>query len=1609
MKNNHNLPFLLLMAWLISPLLAFSARSGGVPDKGSMSVEFGAKELSGFYPSGDFSPGLAGIVTSNGLAPAALDDDMDFGDAPEGISGYPTTLSNNGARHIIVPGIYLGNGVDFEPDGQPNVTADCDDSDCEFPSFGDDEDGVAMPSSVSQGSAVTIVVSASVTGYLDVWMDFNHVNGWADAGEHLFTTQLLTAGSNTLSFAVPGNAAIGQSYVRFRFRDTDSPISFDGLVQNGEVEDYLVNIVATPNGNIDFGDAPEGTAGYPTTLVNNGARHTIVPGIYLGNGVDPEPNGQPGIDADCDDNDCLQPSSGDDEDGITIPSYVSQGTTVTIGVVASVSGYLDAWIDFNHLNGWADAGEHIYTNTPLGAGSNTLTFTVPTNAVIGKTYVRFRFRDNANPISFTGLASNGEVEDYAVTIEASSIDDIDFGDAPEGTAGFPTTLANNGARHTIVPGIFLGSTIDPEPDGQPSTGANGDDNDLVYPSLGDDEDGVTIPASVSQGSTVTIDVSASVTGYFDAWMDFNHSNGWADAGEHIFTNTPLAVGSNTLSFAVPGNAVTGQSFVRFRFRTTNSPISFNGLVQNGEVEDYPVNIVTTPNGNIDFGDAPEGTAGFPTTLVNNGARHTIVPGIYLGNGIDPEPNGQPGIDADCDDTDCLQPSSGDDEDGITMPSYISPGATITIGVVASVSGYLDAWMDFNNLNGWSDAGEHIFTNAPLVPGSNALTFIVPDDAVIGKTYVRFRFRENANPISFTGLAANGEVEDYSLTIEESPGEGMDFGDAPEGTGSYPTELINNGARHTIVPGIFLGSSIDPEPDGQSSAIANGDDNDLVYPSSGDDEDGVLLPDSLTAGSNVIINITVSVDGMLNAWMDFDKNGSWAEAGEQIFTNAVLVAGLNILTISVPLTASTGNTFARFRFSTLSGLTFTGLAANGEVEDYMIKIIEPAAPVAFNVTGGGSYCAGTGGLSVGLDGSEVGVSYSMYKNGDPQVPAVTGTGVAISFGNQLAGTYTVSGTNMGGTTAMTGSAVIAETSNPVAVITPGGPITICAGGSVTLISSFGGSYLWSTLETTQAITVTSGGSYTVTVTTNGCSDVSDAVTVTVDPVLQVSVSIIASADPVIPGNSVTFTATPLNGGTPTYQWYVNGTPAGSGLNTYTYVPANGDNVYVMMTSSLACVSGNPATSDTLTVQVLNLNKVVYGYNAYAGTGTDPEGPMTFTLSNPGNLNSLANQSAQQFVSGGTWANGNWYGTVYNTVSPYYFIIINPVTGARTIIGNMGAVMNGLSYNPSNGIMYAVGSSGPNSNLYTINLATGARTLIGTVTGALLTNLAINNGGQAYTVDLNADVLGTINLSTGAFTTVGPLGFDAQYAQDMEFDRDADVLYMAAEDAISGWLGYVNISTGYVTKIGDFEGGADVTGFAIPYSNLKTLNLKAYIEGLYDGGGIMHQASDENGPHFGAGIADKVDIELHNAANYSTIEYTSGLVDINTGGNISITTIPAGLSGSYYITIRHRNSIETTTGSPVPFAGSTISYDFSTAASKAYGDNMKLMGSVYAIWGGDVNQDGIVDSGDMNPIENASVALTMGYIAEDVNGDGLIDSSDMNIVENNSIALISVITP
>jgi len=173
----------------------------------------------------------------------------------------------------------------------------------------------------------------------------------------------------------------------------------------------------------------------------------------------------------------------------------------------------------------------------------------------------------------------------------------------------------------------------------------------------------------------------------------------------------------------------------------------------------------------------------------------------------------------------------------------------------------------------------------------------------------------------------------------------DFGDAPFYYGTLNTD---SGANHAIQSGFHLGATIDEDGDGQPSVGADGDDLGGI-----DDEDGITFTSPLGVGSPAGLDAIVSQVGFLNAWVDFNADGDWDDAGEQVFSDVAVVAGVNSLTIAVPGLATLGDTYARFRLDSGGGLTPYGLASDGEVEDYRVSIVpEPSALslVALGLTG-----------------------------------------------------------------------------------------------------------------------------------------------------------------------------------------------------------------------------------------------------------------------------------------------------------------------------------------------------------------------------------------------------------------------------------------------------------------------------------------------------------------------------------------------------------------------------------------------------------------------------------------------------------------------------------
>jgi hypothetical protein len=226
----------------------------------------------------------------------------------------------------------------------------------------------------------------------------------------------------------------------------------------------------------------------------------------------------------------------------------------------------------------------------------------------------------------------------------------------------------------------------------------------------------------------------------------------------------------------------------------------------------------------------------------------------------------------------------------------------------------------------------------LQPGQ---TCTVTFDVVINTNFPLNTFAvTNQGSISGTGFGPIltddpnvGGASDPTVTLLPAD---YDFGDAPA---PYPTLLANDGARH-IIP--FTGATLylgavppDAETNGQPNATATGDNIAGV-----NDEDGVALPSVFTRSTGSNVTVIASASGILNAWIDWNANGNWNDAGEQIIANAAVSAGANVFNIVAPTNVVAGTSFARFRLSSQSGLGPTGQAPDGEVEDYI---------VTFNVT------------------------------------------------------------------------------------------------------------------------------------------------------------------------------------------------------------------------------------------------------------------------------------------------------------------------------------------------------------------------------------------------------------------------------------------------------------------------------------------------------------------------------------------------------------------------------------------------------------------------------------------------------------------------------------
>lgn len=720
---------------------------------------------------------------------------------------------------------------------------------------------------------------------------------------------------------------------------------------------------------LDFGDAPDY---YPTLLADDGARHSLEGGLTLGTTIDLEPDGQPSIDA-----------SGDglDDDGVVFLDPDNNVTTgisasdafATIEVTASGDGYLQGWIDFNRNGVW-EASEQIATDVFVTAGVNSISFAVPTGAefVIGDTYARFRLSTQAG-LGVTGLAPDGEVEDYQISLTASRYGTIVFDAATydsgdlititvtdgdllgAGTVNV-TVTSDGGDAETVVLtetgfGTFVGTILS-----SPGTRVVGDGvlevvfGETITAAYADADTGQGQPGNylgefVSEGLNSPRDLVFGPNGNLYVSNGFENSGGSDHSVERFNGQTGESEGSfvipgsggikvpNGMVFGPDGNLYVASSGTGqiLRYDGQTGAIIGSGVFASGGGLVEPRFITFGPDGNLYVADT-----GF---LRDRILKYDGLDGTYLGEFVSRNEGGMGkpyGMAFDAsgnlyvasyNTNEILKfDSNGDPVPGGPFIAAGTGGLASPRGLTIGPDGFLyvangatESVLRFDPVTG---ALVDNYTFGATIQRPYGVTF-GPDnnlyvvDSDLG-TVLRF-----AGPF---GTLTPQIITDTALIVASN---GVDFGDAP---GSYPNLLVDphgEGAQHALnANGLHLGAGVSADADGQESPGANLDTFD----------DGILLNPVIAGDTASTVTIISSGNGFIDAWMDFNGDGDWNDPGEKILSSRAVVAGANSVSFVVPPGVVVGNIAARFRLSSAGGLTTTGKAADGEVEDYLVSVL-----------------------------------------------------------------------------------------------------------------------------------------------------------------------------------------------------------------------------------------------------------------------------------------------------------------------------------------------------------------------------------------------------------------------------------------------------------------------------------------------------------------------------------------------------------------------------------------------------------------------------------------------------------------------------------------------
>ncbi|QDU56689.1 FG-GAP-like repeat-containing protein [Aeoliella mucimassa] len=867
----------------------------------------------------------------------------DFGDAP---APYPTLLADDGARHITDNSsttLYLGAGVDSEVDGSPSITANGDDL---FSTPGvDDENGVFDPDRdlvFTVGTTPTVhVYATNKTGQdamLYGWIDINQDGGFDNATERASLIVPSSDSASLLALQFPplsATAPFGESYVRLRISTDFTASNPHGEASDGEVEDYRVSVLR-------ISELETGFAGYEKLVFGQSGVPLPENAQYFGASI----------------------AALGDVDGDAVPdmavghtNYVNGGTaygavqvlllnpsgtvrestTVTIGTpngptLSASDNFGSAIVSLGDLDGdgiselaVGASGDDVGSTD---AGAVHILFMDQSGVL--KRSQKIASEVGGGPSLHSGerfgssLAAIGDLDGNGVIDLAVGAAQHGEGDAK--TGGFYILFMAADGTVTSYTEIYS------ESDGGPDL-TNGGRFGSSIASLGDiDGDGfreIAVSADLEdtiapwQGNVYLISLNTDGT--------VRQSRALVRDGSEGFPSQPNGpsgrLGRLGSSLAAPGDLdgdgvqdlLIGDSYylgaVYVAYLQTTGEIrelirvssGFPGgpVFDSGGSLSHQFGSAVSLLGDLDKDGAPEfavGATADDTAGLADGAVYVISlrpdehpPTLTSIRRLEGSRNPTAA------DSLWFRVEFSEDVTGVDVSDFTASGGLLAVATnVIQVSPRLfDVELGRGNLAGYNgEAGLELAMNALITDRSgNALPIIEPS---IDETFL---------------------VVNYTSA---------DFGDAPA---PFPT-VFNEGAWHfeSSMDEPRLGMLRDSEQDGVQSLLADGD---------GEDEDGVTFGTIRVGQLAAAITVNVqSAAGKLDAWIDFNGNGSWADPGERIFTSKEVALGDNTLYFDVPVSAVSGITFARFRLSTAGGLGFAGPATDGEVEDYAIEIQPP---------------------------------------------------------------------------------------------------------------------------------------------------------------------------------------------------------------------------------------------------------------------------------------------------------------------------------------------------------------------------------------------------------------------------------------------------------------------------------------------------------------------------------------------------------------------------------------------------------------------------------------------------------------------------------------------